>query len=485
MTLSSRHSNSRWVNRWIYCASLLACLAPLIYPADAPWINDEPQCIQLADTANHAHRLANSALVGTTGFIYPPGDIWIYQILRAVTSDLVALVRIHVMLMMFGMAAGLFWLARSLDLPRELVPAFLLSPYLWFYSRLLWTNTFAIPLSVIALAAAADFMRRGKPASFYIAWIALLFMPLMHPMGLAFSFPLAAFLLVIAAKQRTRLLAGLIALLVCAGAMTFPYLMVLLHAGRQEAHTGWRIGSFLAPLTGSRVLTAAGFEFFTGNEWLAGAGQGAAVLFDMLRAPSTVGILLCAIGVAIAIRNLSRPVDLEPRDIRKWISSVCLMMLLAQCAIDGAAHIDNSPHYSNSTWGALIVFAWLGADVLRRTRRRAFITAVAAYTASLAITLGVLIVALHRTGGTRSLGYGVTLGNQVEIAREITQYSPDSKILRQPLQLWLYPLAMDKIIADMDDGHRSTRPTATVQIRYATTHEWDGHVTLVRVNNAP
>ena len=76
-----------------------ACLVPLIWPGDIPFINDEPQLIANALRANAEGRLASIGLMGTYGFSYGPLPTWIYQMLLTATRDLVAVTVLHALLM--------------------------------------------------------------------------------------------------------------------------------------------------------------------------------------------------------------------------------------------------------------------------------------------------------------------------------------------------------------------------------------------------
>ena len=93
---------------------MLACLIPLVWPGDIPFINDEPQLIANAVNANRDGRLASLGLLGTYGFIYGPAPTWVYQALVAVSRDLVVVAVLHALLLSAATAGALWWLSRSL-----------------------------------------------------------------------------------------------------------------------------------------------------------------------------------------------------------------------------------------------------------------------------------------------------------------------------------------------------------------------------------
>ena len=53
-------------------------------------------------------------LLGTYGFVYGPAPTWVYQVLVAITRDLVVVAALHILLMSAATAGALWWLSRSL-----------------------------------------------------------------------------------------------------------------------------------------------------------------------------------------------------------------------------------------------------------------------------------------------------------------------------------------------------------------------------------
>src|SRR6185295_15343137 len=143
--------------------ALLACLAvlcllPAMHPGDIQWVGDEPMLIAGALRANGHHSAATHGLTGTAGAAYGPFPTWLYQASLAVSSNLVVLVALRAILMTGVLALSLLWLCRTLGLWPWFIPALLCSPYLWFYARALWDNTFYLPLCALAPSS-------GEPGS--------------------------------------------------------------------------------------------------------------------------------------------------------------------------------------------------------------------------------------------------------------------------------------------------------------------------------
>src|SRR5205814_6967687 len=166
----SRNSGWRRLSHLAFAAAMVVvCLLPAVWPGDAPWTNDEPHLLAAALDANAAHRPAAMGLYGSYGVPYGPLPTQIYQVLLLVTRDPVLLVAIRGVLTMSATGLALLWLSRTLRLPRWFIPAVLLSPFLWLYSRILWDNTFAIPVGALALAAYASFLATGRGRSLLLA----------------------------------------------------------------------------------------------------------------------------------------------------------------------------------------------------------------------------------------------------------------------------------------------------------------------------
>jgi len=167
-------------------ASLVAaCVLPVIWPGDIPFINDEPMLVINAVRANRAGSLAEMGLRGTFGFTYGPFPTWVYQALTAITHDLVVLSALHAALLAATTAGALWWLSRSLRLWPWFAVVPLLSPYFWFFARLLWDNPFLIPLGALAIAGYAAQLSSESSWGLRVAVAAMIAGLLVHLMSIA------------------------------------------------------------------------------------------------------------------------------------------------------------------------------------------------------------------------------------------------------------------------------------------------------------
>ena len=176
---------------------LVLCAVPLLFPGDAPFINDEPALIEAAYLANAHHQLAAQGLTGTLGVAYGPLPIWIYQLFLLLSHDLVVLVLLRAALVTAVTAGALWWLARTLGLWPWFLSAILLLPYLWFYSRVLCDNSFCIPVSAMGFAAYASYLAHKSAFSMFLTRASLWILPCIHLMSLAFVLPIGLHLLLV------------------------------------------------------------------------------------------------------------------------------------------------------------------------------------------------------------------------------------------------------------------------------------------------
>jgi hypothetical protein len=188
----------RWpaVLCWTLAGLILAAIPAVIFPGDAPFVNDEPLLIMSALDSNQAHRLALHGLPGNRGLLYGPLPTWIYQVLLLITHDPIVLVAIHSAVLAAAILVPLFWLARDTRLWPPFALVIALSPQVWFQTRQLWDNTFNIPICAIALAAYVHFLAHRSRSGLAVAVAGLAMAPFVHPMAFAFVIPVALHIII-------------------------------------------------------------------------------------------------------------------------------------------------------------------------------------------------------------------------------------------------------------------------------------------------
>jgi hypothetical protein len=464
-------------NRVVWMALLalvFASLVPLVWPGDVPFINDEPVLVANAADANSSGRLAPLGLLGTYGFVYGPAPTWVYQALLACSRDLVVVAALHILLMSAVTAAALWWLSRSLRLWVWFAPIPLLSPYYWFYSRVLWDNPFLLPLGALAMAGYAAHLDSGSALGLRVAVAAMLAIPLVHLMGLALVVPLALHMLVVQRRSVWKYRYSLVTMALGALVLAWPYWRRLAGPRSPAPATDGVLDGWLFPLFGARLLSAGGLDYFYGPRPVAGT------FFRIVADASSVAYALAWAGIVVAVTLIVKAARTRSRAPRAHVAAIAVAAMLCQSAIDGISGKFQHPHYQNATWIACVILAWLSVDYLARGRRAARWGAVAAtgvLALSLLLAVGTLAVTLHRSRGTRDV-YGPTLANQQQVVRALSEYASTSDVLVHVNMWQRFPTTL-AILRELNAVPQIGLPQATIELRYVSEDPARGAIEMI------
>lgn len=454
-------------------ALAIACLIPVLLPGDAAFINDEPILISRAVQANQDGRLVQAGLLGTWGFTYGPAPTWVYQLLAAVTHDLVTLVALHAALMGIVTAAALWWLSRSLGLWMWFAPVPLLSPYFWFYARVLWDNPLLLPLGALAMAGYAAHLRSGSSTGLRVAVAAVLTMPLVHLVSLALVLPLGAHMVLVRWRSLWAHKWSVTGIAATLAALAWPY-WIALAGSRSHGAVSRDIRGWLFPFSGGRLLSARDLEYFYGARPVDGS------IMALAAAGSWLAYALVIAGIGVAAWMLVRAARAWQWTPRAHIAGVALASVACQAVVSGLTARFEHPHYLNGIWISCVLLAWLTADAMA-SRDRLWRLAAVAVTATLAVSLmtsvGVLATRLHRSGGTREV-YGPTIANQQAVARALTFYAPQSAVRLDVIHYQRFPHALETL-RQLNPGQPDARER-DLEIRYASDDPASGVIELVR-----
>lgn len=388
----------------------LLALPRLAFPGDVPFIADEPVIVDRALDGLDAGEVVRTGLAGTRGATYGPVPTWIYQLALWLTSDLrsVALMKVTLVTALTGLAIVL--LARNVAGLSPALGAFaLLSPYLWFYSRDLWDNSFAIPFSAMLLAAYTEYLASERLR--YLAWTALFAMAclLTHLM----TTPLVGAVAIHFLVTRRRQLTGSRRFALRVVPVGLVCLVVVLSyvgqgSGNALSNLLWSPSarSLIFSLDGFRLFTLVGFDYVIGAWNAVGLGPVARLL-------STFTYVVGAYGVFEVTRELRSDVPSTRREVARVLAVAFVFFILLA---DGE-RLAEHPHYYNGVWVVFFLFWWVGMSRLlaRAWARRLFVAQL--------VVMSVFLVGLgawlHVNHGTKSLHYGPTLGNQMVVAREL------------------------------------------------------------------
>lgn len=478
-------------------------LIPQLWPGDAPWINDEPRLIQIAIESKKTGAIPTHGLWGSRGFQYGPLPAWIYTGLLYVTDDLIDLVRLRALLVTVLTALAIAWLARVIQHLDPWVGALaLLSPYVWFYSRLLWDNTFLIPLSALTIAAYVSFCAEPRAWKLWITAIGMTFMFLTHLMSAPVILAIAIHAAWLNRGEIHRRAGHVAAQFAVALTLSFPYLRHLATtptiASSGQDHS--MLKGLVFPLMGGRFFSAFGIDYFFGEEWFVSDFFRYGFLIVFAGIFTWAAIALVWLGMAHAIRcvrglssltvspsNHDRPAVAAPaQDARVHLSVICLLAVLIQCVLSAVMRTHGHPHYYNATWVCFLYFLW---TALSSTQPEGRIPAIPLaskiiYGLALSVVLVFLILNIRHSGGNRGVHYGATLQNQIEVARMLKAYHPDSNIMTDVLNYVRFPHALGVIRAFHGWKGADSGPQRTLEIRYMETEGRTGRLT-VREAEAP
>jgi hypothetical protein len=379
-----------------------------LWPGDSAWNadghGDDQKLITMAIDANAHHHLVTSGLGGSFGYPYGPIPAQIYQLLAIFSHDPITLVRLHAALFAGVTSIGLLWLATVLGLSPWFAPMTMLGPFFWFYSRLLWDNTFAIPIGTVMLAAYGAFLNRPNWLAFFLFMTGVMLLPFVHPMTLPLVLAVAAHGIIRDWRKFVRYWFGLIVPVVLIAVSCGQYILrVAGQIGSSPALTESapdhlsRFGAFAFPLFAGRLFCAHLFFDARGPEL--GLEQNPIVV--AARCTSLLAYGFIWLGLIVAISQLGKKIALPV---------ICLLALLLQSMLDGRLMISPYPHYYCGTWPAIVVMMWLGLDQLQKFKLRLPIGLI--YAASLIIATGAFVLDIHHNhGGT--IWYGPSMASQL------------------------------------------------------------------------
>jgi hypothetical protein len=464
---SIRDVRSRRELGFLAIAAVLCGTIPLFWPADVPWINDEPALLASAWNVVHKMEIPTHGLSGSAGLTYGPVPILIYSLALLVTHNLVLLVVLRAFFFMLAIGVAVWWLARMCPMLNPPVGTLaLLSPYYWFYSRVLWDNPLLIPFSALTLVTYLSFCQTQRPWKVWLVGLGMVLMLQTHLMCLPL---LASILFHFLWQHRSwavKHIWNCLTMVIIGSITCLPYLV---YAAQQRAEThattaDWRIAPWFSPLMGGRFFSAVGLDYFLGGGW---QNHGRLpVLLWILTGVSALGLVGFWIGLAEAwrflMKNRGSPGG-KPLEFHLW-SVVCLALLL-QVILNGVTGRGYHPHYYNGMSFCAFTLVWLAYSRVRNDRWRWSLAGLHAM--ALLVVLLSIIWRIHQTQGNTNSHYGPTLRTQLEVLQEINSQDLQTGVRLEALPYRYFPHAFS-VLQTFYPLHVSTNaPVRHLVIRYA------------------
>jgi hypothetical protein len=448
-------------------ACVVCGMIPLLWPADAPWINDEPMLLAQAWNVVHNLEIPTHGLTGSVGLPYGPVPVLIYSAALLFTHNLVLLVFLRAFFFSLAMGLSVWWLARMCPRLSPPVGALaMLSPYYWYYSRVLWDNSFLIPLSALTLVAYIWFCRTQAAWKFCLVVLGMVLIFQTHLMGLAMIIPVIGHFLW-QYKSWGRKYARQCLLISTLGFLTcLPYLVYTAHHAT-EARAGaanWELAPWLFPLFGGRTFSALGLNYFFGDGWQNHAALPA--LFWVATGVSALGFLAFWVGLVEAWRFLMRnKATAGEKPLEFHLFTVVLATLVLQVFMDGIMRTSGEPHYYNTTSFCVFILVWLAYSRIKSMRWRWILPGL--HAVALLTVLVFLIGQTHKHQGNTNIHYGPTLGTQLDILKRLDYQNPKTVVVREAAPYSAFPHAF-RVLQLFYPLHYSTQTPATrLTIRYA------------------
>lgn len=478
----SKSSLTRSLGIALFAAAF--CLA-VIFPGDLPFHDDECSLISNALAANAQGRLTSLGLGGTYGYGYGPLPTQFYQIVLPFTHELRAVVVIRAILFILVMSGAMWSIGNSLALPQFMIGAFLCTPWIWFFCRLPWDNTFNLPLGLLATAAYLRWFEAPTRANAIGCAMSAVAMPLVHLSAAAVPLALTLHAVAMRFSQFRKFLGWIVLGAVLACSTSVPYLwqtadqvmqkVSLRIAGYPSESTRAqppRLQSVALALSASWLLTGEQ-RFFT--EWRA-ANVGRAIA--ALKPLTWSAHLWMAVGASVGIASVLQ----RKRDLRVAAVLLAFMMIAVFAVIFAVMRVKFFAHYLGGALPAATLLCWIGVDWLWRSAwmRNLFVVIPCI---TIAVTTSLLAVAIHKTNGGNSL-FSPTLGNLISLAREL-HGSPHATAWTDSPQLASSPAQLRLIRSIYGPADATARSTDHLVIRRRNAFPGDGWVIVTRAEFPP
>lgn len=441
---------------------------PLIWPADTPWINDEPVLLQQAWDVVHKSVIPSHGLGGgSLGLTHGPISILTYALALLVTQKLTVIVFLQAFLFVLAISLAVWWLAKLCPgLSPPIGALALLSPYFWFYSRLLWGVAFFIACSALTLVAYISFCRAPGARKLWLVGVGMVLAFLTHLMCVPLLAAIATHFIWQHRSWAAQRAKRWVPIAILGALACLPYILYLSGhlGGIKRATPDWETAAWFFPLMGGRIFSAIGFDYFLGANWQS-HGRFPQLLW-ILTGVSALGLFGVWVGFAEAWRFFIRIRGLpgeKPIEFHLW--GVVLLTLGFQVVVDGVSRISYHPHYQCATAFCAFTLLWLAYSEAHHRRWRLVCAGLHAV-ALLIITLSI-IWRIHQTQGNTGVYYGPTLRTQLDVLKGLDHQNPRSTVTNEMSNYEYFPQAFHTLQTFYPLRPSTNAPVRRFAIRYS------------------
>ena len=387
---------------------LLGLSLRFVFPNDVSFVNDETKFLKIALDANSNGDLYSLGLEGAKGVKYGPLTIYWFRLLLSFTHNPLWLSNINIFLITASLSLGLYHLSK---LTRESISALgslaFTSPFLWFYGRNLWDNSLNLVLVLFSFTFFLAFVKTDKFRYLLASSLFLNCMYHIHPMSLSIALTYLLYSFIFKRDLLSKNLGTLIAILSLNLIIATPYTLYFIEALSNSTKSPVRrpMRSFTNSFLGAQIFSTFNFSYFLGKKWQFIYGNFFGLLISAIGGLTWFAYPASFISMLKTFKNKSRNVPSEV--------AIASIAVLCQAIYYFILKIYGHPHYMAMNWIFILILINYCA--------RGFSKIDIIYRSVLAISLVIIIAIIHLNGGSRHLHYGQTLGNQIQIAKELNK----------------------------------------------------------------
>ncbi|MEW6078639.1 MAG: glycosyltransferase family 39 protein [Thermodesulfobacteriota bacterium] len=407
---------------------LLLAIMYLAWPGDHHWGDlDQSLYVNLALQANQEGRLSTCWRQGNAGIRYHPFPIWVYQCFLALTHDLVLISFVKALLTLIACLGGLYYLSRVLSYPRWVLLLFCFFPHCYLYGSEFTDDSWLVPVSLLAVACYARFSEKLSTAALAVTIFLMTLLFYLHPRGALLFFPVI-FTMALFDRQRLKNKPAFVLLIVAAMLLIiFPYLTPVKDtvpgdvAGLAVPFSG-RAARFLsAALTGGLFFSYDFFQLLIPHHF---TGKVLTPVMKVIIGLTMLSYLLMISGIGITVVSLIRkrrskiPPDLEDR-----LGGLSLFSVVVFSMVMAFFDLFHAVEYYSAVWFCFFFFIWRAIKIFQERRYLKILPIL--YGLSMAFCWICFWLMVHLEG------VGLTLDNAMAAARQISQYSPESRVVQK------------------------------------------------------
>jgi hypothetical protein len=288
-------------------------------------------------------------------------------------------------------------------------------------------DSWLVPVSLLAVACYARFFEKQSMDTLAGTIFLLTLLVYLHPRGTLLFFPVIL-IMVLFDRQRLKNKPAFFFLVLAASALIiFPYLKLVNDTvpgdivGRAVPLSGRVVRFLSAALTGGLFFSYDFFQLLIPHHFI---GRALALIIRVIIGITMISYLLMISGVGITIASLLQkrrsgiPPDLEDR-----LGGLSILSVIVFSAVMAFFDLFHTIEYYSVVWFCFFFFIWRAIKIFQQRRFLKVLPVL--YGISMALCWICFWLMVHLEG------IGLTLDNAMAAARQISRYSPESRVVQK------------------------------------------------------